>query len=133
MFYRVASVFGQGVLVFIAGMIEKDTGNIPMSWQITLGVSAAIFFLITLYHTFKLPHSSDDKPRIDSATSTLSDNMRELGNSFKTFVQKPGVLLAIAFMLLYRLPEGFLIKLCQPFLVHSVEDGGLGLPTELVP
>ena len=35
-------------------------------------------------------------------------------------------------MLLYRLPEGFLIKLCQPFLVHSTAEGGLGLTTELV-
>ena len=116
-FYRVASVFGQGVLVAIAGLIESngfsplgvEAGNIPASWQITLGVAAVVFGLITLYH-----------------------NLVELVNSFKTFFMKPGCLLAIAFMLLYRLPEGFLIKLCQPFLVHSLEEGGLGLSTELV-
>ena len=117
-FYRVASVFGQGVLVFIAGVVESKTGNIPMSWQITLGVSAAVFFLITLYHTFALPRSADDKPRNEGADGAAKSNLVELGNSFVTFVKKPGVLLAIAFMLLYRLPEGFLIKLCQPFLVH---------------
>ncbi len=132
-FYRVASVFGQGVLVFIAGRVETSTGDIPLSWKVTLGVAAVIFFLITLYHTFALPHSDEDKPRIDaSATGSARSNLVELGNSFKTYEKKPGVLLAIAFMLLYRLPEGFLIKLCQPFLVHSVEEGGLGLPTELV-
>ena len=130
-FYRVASVFGQGGLVFIAGLIESKTGNIPMSWQITLGVSAAVFFLITLYHTFALPHSADDKPRV-GADGAAKSNLAELGNSFVTFVKKPGFLLAIAFMLLYRLPEGFLIKLCQPFLVHSTEQGGLGLSTEMV-
>ena len=134
-FYRVASVFGQGVLVFIAGVVESKTGNIPMSWQVTLGVSAAVFFLITLYHTFALPHSGQDRPRNEGAGSVdnpTKSNLVELGNSFLTFVKKPGVLLAIAFMLLYRLPEGFLIKLCQPFLVHSVEQGGLGLSTEMV-
>ena len=134
-FYRVASVFGQGVLVFIAGVVESNTGNIPMSWQVTLGVSAAVFFLITLYHTFALPHSADDKPRNEGAATSdnpAKSNLVELGNSFVTFVKKPGVLLAIAFMLLYRLPEGFLIKLCQPFLVHSTEQGGLGLSTEMV-
>ena len=130
--YRVASVFGQGVLVLIAGVIEKNSGDIPWSWQVTLGVSAAVFFVITLYHTFMLPRSANDKPRIDSATGTAKDSLRELGNSFLSFVKKPGVLLAIAFMLLYRLPEGFLIKLCQPFLVHPVKDGGLGLSTEMV-
>lgn len=129
-FYRVASVFGQGVLVFIAGVVESNTGDIPWSWQVTLGVAAAIFCIITLYHTFTLPHSADDKPRIDAdAAGSAKANLVELANSFKTFVQKPGVLLAIAFMLLYRLPEGFLIKLCQPFLV---DPNGLNLPTEVV-
>ena len=130
-FYRVASVFGQGVLVFIAGLVEKNSGNIPLSWQVTLGVSAVVFFLITLYHTFALPRSAQDRPRNEGAQGA-GNNLKELGNSFVTFVKKPGVLLAIAFMLLYRLPEGFLIKLCQPFLVHSVEQGGLGLSTEMV-
>ena len=131
-FYRVASVFGQGVLVFIAGVVESKTGNIPLSWQVTLGVSAVVFFLITLYHTFALPRSDQDKPRNEGAEGAAKSNLAELGNSFVTFVKKPGVLLAIAFMLLYRLPEGFLIKLCQPFLVHSTEQGGLGLSTEMV-
>ena len=131
-FYRVASVFGQGVLVFIAGLVEKNSGNIPLSWQVTLGVSAVVFFLITLYHTFALPRSAQDRPRNEGAQGAAKSNLAELGNSFVTFVKKPGVLLAIAFMLLYRLPEGFLIKLCQPFLVHSTEQGGLGLSTEMV-
>lgn len=129
-FYRIASVFGQGGLVYIAGKIETSTGNIPMSWQVTLGVSAVIFCLITLYHTFCLPRSADDKPRV-SANGTQS-GWSELADSFVTFVKKPGVSLAIAFMLLYRLPEGFLLKMCQPFLVHSTQSGGLGLSTELV-
>lgn len=140
-FYRVASVFGQGVLVAIAGLIESngfsplgvEAGNIPASWQITLGVAAVVFGLNTLYHTFALPHSDQDKPRVSAeGGNTMSNNLVELVNSFKTFFMKPGCLLAIAFMLLYRLPEGFLIKLCQPFLVHSLEEGGLGLSTELV-
>ena len=82
-FYRIASVFGQGVLVFIAGRIEKGSGNIPLSWQITIGVAAVVFLLITLYHTFLLPKPADDKPRIESGSS--KDTFRELGNSFKTF------------------------------------------------
>lgn len=128
--YRIASVFGQGVLVLIAGLVEKKTGDIPMSWQITIGVCAAMFFIITLYHAFTLPKPLEDKPRIDEGG--VAATFRELGNSFKTFFTKPGILLAILFMLLYRLPEGFLIKLCQPFLVASVEKGGIGLDTDMV-
>lgn len=129
-FYRIAMVFGQGVLVFIAGRIERSTENIPLSWQITIGVAAVVFLLITLYHTFILPKPAADKPRIEGGSS--KDTFRELGNSFKTFFTKPGVGLAIVFMLLYRLPEGFLIKMCQPFLVASLDKGGLGLGTDMV-
>ena len=133
-FYRIASVFGQGVLVYIAGMIEKNTGDIPFSWQVTLGVSAVVFFLITMYHIFVLPRPAADRPRNagTEGNGSAAGNLKELANSFVSFVKKPGVLLAIAFMLLYRLPEGFLIKLCQPFLVHSTAEGGLGLATDLV-
>lgn len=130
-FYRIASVFGQGVLVAIAGIIETRTDDIPLSWQITLGVSAVVFFLITLYHIFVLPHSADDKPRISEGASATA-GITEFLRSFESFITKPGCLLAIAFMLLYRLPEGFLIKLCMPFLVHSTAEGGLGLSTETV-
>ena len=132
-FYRVASVFGQGVLVAIAGHFEKN-GDIPLSWQITLGVSAAIMLAITLYHIFLLPRSKEDKPRVElsSSSNPMKDHLKEMGHSLKTFFMKKGVLLAIAFMLLYRLPEGFLIKLCQPFLVHETSVGGLGLNTEVV-
>ena len=129
--YRIASVFGQGVLVFIAGRIEKSTGDIPFSWQVTIGVSAIIFFIVTLYHTFVLPKAADDKPRIDPSEGAGA-TFRELGNSFKTFFTKKGVVLAIIFMLLYRLPEGFLIKMCQPFLVAGRDNGGLGLDTDAV-
>ena len=129
--YRIASVFGQGVLVFIAGRIEKSTGDIPFSWQVTIGVIAIIFFIVTLYHTFVLPKAADDKPRIDPKEGAGA-TFRELGNSFKTFFTKKGVVLAIIFMLLYRLPEGFLIKMCQPFLVAGRDNGGLGLDTDAV-
>ena len=66
---------------------------------------------------------------------------KELGEAFKTFFTKPGVGLAIGFMLLYRLSEGFLVKLSQPFLVDSkasfvrdgkVFGGGLALNTDTV-
>ena len=129
-FYRISSVFGQGVLVLIAGLVERSSGNIPLSWQVTLGVSALVFAVVSLYHIFFLPRSADDAPRVkaDEAANTW----KELGASFVTFFTKPGVLLAIFFMLLYRLPEGFLIKLCMPFLVHPTSQGGLGLSTEMV-
>ena len=149
-FYRIAAVFSQGVLVYIAGYMENKTGNIPLSWQITLGVTSLIMLLVTLYHSFFLPRAAEDKeransqePKANSQQPTANSHAvwRELGDSFVTFFTKPGVALAITFMLLYRLSEGFLVKLCQPFLVDAREafvrdgqiiGGGLGLATDTV-
>lgn len=137
-FYRIAAVFSQGVLVYIAGYMENKTGDIPGAWQITLGITSAILLCVTLYHCFLLPRPAEDQPR---EVKDYRGAMRELKESFVTFFTKPGVALAIAFMLLYRLSEGFLVKLCQPFLVDAREafiregqiiGGGLGLSTDTV-
>ena len=131
-FYRLASIFGQGVLVWIAGTIEKESGNIPMSWRITLLVTAVLFSAITIYHTFFVPRPASDASVLGSSSEKVSAStvFCEFGRTFKTYFTKPGVVLAIVFMLLYRLPEAFLIKMCTPFLVADQAVGGLGLSTQ---
>ena len=138
-FYRIAAIFSQGVLVYIAGTIENRTGDIPYSWQITLGATSVILLLVTLYHCFFLPKAAEDQPR---EVKDYASAIRELKESFVTFFTKKGVILAVTFMLLYRLSEGFLVKLCQPFLVANrvvttnehgqFIGGGLGLSTHTV-
>ena len=128
-FYRLSSIFGQGVLVAIAGMIELKSGNIPMSWRVTMGVTAVVFTLVTLYHTFIIPRPSSDRSTLGGQNVTAGAIFSEFGRTFKTYFMKKGVWLAIVFMLLYRLPEAFLIKLCQPFLVAKTELGGLEMTT----
>ena len=132
-FYRIATIFGQGGLVFVAGRMERSTGNIPFSWQVTLAVAAVILFLISMYHVFALPKVEEKIP--------VSNSQLSITKAFSTFFTKPGICLAILFMLLYRLPEGLLVKLSMPFLVDSPETvvrdgqifgGGLGLDTDIV-
>lgn len=130
-FYRLSSIFGQGVLVYIAGLIETNTANIPMSWQITLLVTAVLFCGVTLYHTFFIPRPEVEK-KPEAEQTSAKKIMQEFGRTFVTYFTKPGLILAILFMLLYRLPEAFLIKMCTPFLVASRDVGGLGLSTENV-
>lgn len=128
-FYRLSSIFGQGVLVALAGLIETNTGNIPMSWRITMIVTAAIFAICSLYHTFMLPRPTTDISSLKDEKPTVGAIFMEFGRTFATYFKKPGVWLAIVFMLLYRLPEAFLIKMCMPFLVATKEMGGLELST----
>lgn len=61
----------------------------------------------------------------DRMIEVLSDFL----STFKSFFEKKGVWVAIAFMLLYRLPEALLTKVNQLFFVDPVSQGGLGLTT----
>lgn len=137
-FYRLASIFGQGVLVVLAGVLESRTGNIPRSWFITMLICAVLFAAVTVYHSFVLPRPAGDVPGSQDSGSgqasarKASDIIREFAMTFVTFFRKRHVWLAIIFMLLYRLPEAFLIKMMNPFLLDPVSAGGLGLSTENV-
>ena len=128
-FYRLSSIFGQGVLVALAGLLDRKTGDVHMAWKITLVLSAVIFSAVTLYHTWGLPRPSSDSP---SSTVSAKDIFKEFGRTFVTFFSKKGIWIAMLFMLLYRLPEAFLVKMMNPFLLDSLEQGGLGLSTEAV-
>lgn len=121
-FYRIATITGQGLLIVLAGMLEKWTGNIPYAWSLVFFVCAGLFIAIGLYHSYQLP-----KPTTDKGASLGS-----LGNLFKTFFQKKGIVLSLAFILLYRLGEAQLAKLASPFLLDKPEMGGLNLSTEQV-
>ena len=126
-FYRLASIFGQGVLVAVAGKLETLTGNIPAAWSYVLLFTSLIFSAVTIWHLFKLP-----RPENKGDRQSVASIAKGLGQSISTFFRKPGVLVAMVFMLLYRLPEAFLVKMLNPFLLASVEDGGLGLSTARV-
>ena len=128
-FYRIASVFGQGVLVVLAGVLERRMSNIPAAWSVTMLVSAALLLLLALYHAFILPRPADD--RSAGEVRTAGDVAREFGGAFASFFTKKGVWLAIAFMLLYRLPEAFSVKMLFPFFKDPVEAGGLGFSTDM--
>lgn len=124
-FYRIASVFGQGVIVVCAGLLEEKFGDIPKAWALTLGLSSLLFALLALSHWRFLPKPVSDRPAASSTSSLMGDFAR----SWATFFKKKGVWLALAFMLLYRLPEALSVKILTPFLLDPSEAGGLGLTT----
>jgi PAT family beta-lactamase induction signal transducer AmpG len=131
-FYRLSSIFGQGVLLVIAGVLETKMGDIPLSWQLTLLITSVIFGLITLWHVFFIPKPDSDKSSMGEGERSAEAVFAEFGRTFATYFKKPGIWLALVFMLVYRLPEAFLIKMINPFLVASRELGGLALSVEQV-
>ena len=128
-FYRIAMVFGQGVLVVLAGVLERRLDNIPAAWSVTMVASAAMLALFALWHAFALPRPAEDHSA--GEVRSASDVARGFGEAFASFFRKKGVWLAIAFLLLYRLPEAFSVKMLFPFFKDPVADGGLGFSTDM--
>ncbi|MBQ7941385.1 MAG: MFS transporter [Muribaculaceae bacterium] len=128
-FYRCANVFGQGGLVMLAGYLETMTGSVSAAWKYTVIICAVFFAVVSIWHTFILPVPATDKAvgGSDVKKKSVSDILKEFSGSFVTFFQKKHVILAMLFMLLYRLPEAQVVKLCQPFLLAAREAGGLGM------
>ena len=79
-FYRLANVFGNGVIVAVAGLLETRTGNIPLAWQLTIGGSGILLTGLTLYHTFAIPKPESDVPNIqEDSGNKVADIFQETG------------------------------------------------------
>lgn len=128
-FYRGGLVLGQGLLVMLGGVLQKSTGSVPRAWSSVILISAAIIAAVAVYHLFALPKAAEDVDKRGSRTA--SEILSGFGESFKTFFLKKGVWWAIAFMLLYRLPEALSLNLLYPFFKDGVEVGGLGAGTQM--
>ena len=85
-FYRLSSIFGQGVLVVIAGVLERRLGNVPQAWSATLAAAAILFAALTLWHSFALPRPKADSSRPDG--NTASGILKEFGMPFFFFAFK---------------------------------------------
>lgn len=124
-FYRIAMIFGQGILVMIAGNLQVlFRGSIAYSWSLTFYGLMGVFIAFWLWHSRALPRPQEDKERNQTSAREIFSNFV---HTLLTFVQKPQVMAGLLFMLFYRMPEGLLVKVSALFLVDSGHNGGLGL------
>ncbi len=124
-FYRIATIFGQGVLVMIAGNLQVIYRNsIPFSWSLLFYGVTGLFIALWLWHSMTLPTPQEDKPRGNINALTI---WAELKHTIITFFKKKQIVIALLFMLFYRMPEGLLAKISALFLIDPISKGGLGL------
>lgn len=119
-FYRLSMIAAGGVLVKLAGDIGSKSGSIVNGWSAAFGVSAALFFILFLYHSFILPY-----PETDKAVKTAGQTI-PYGLIFKSYFTQKKIGVILSFILLYRFGEGMLLKMAQPFLLDKREIGGMG-------
>lgn len=128
-FYRLAMIFGQGILVTIAGFLEKYKGDVPLAWSLTFFLLAGLFLALALYHKAVLPKPTEDVFRSSLLAGKL---FKDFWKTFVSFFTKNDIALVLFFLLTYRLGEAQLLKLSSPFMLDPLSKGGLGLDTTTV-
>ncbi|MFG6431639.1 MFS transporter [Roseateles sp. LYH14W] len=129
-FYRLANITGQGALVYLAGELTERTGSAVTAWSAVFWGLAGLFAVLAALHAFVLPRPAADVPGPGRAAAR--GLVADFFAVFASFFRKPGILVILGFLLLYRFPEAQLLKLASPFLLDPVEQGGLGLSTKEV-
>jgi PAT family beta-lactamase induction signal transducer AmpG len=124
-FFNAAKFVALGGLVILAGQLETRIGVAP-AWAAIFGLLGAAMAALGLYHLWVLPATGT--PGTGASTSarglaaTLSDVIR-------AFFAKPGIWMAILFIILFRAGEGQIQTIGPLFLRDAKAVGGLGLST----
>ncbi len=125
-FYRLSMIFGKGVLIMLAGVLQvMYRYQIKYSWCLIFFALTGLFIALFLYHSYILPRPREDVNHEEQRSP--SQLVREFCETFASFFRKPQIWVAIAFMLLFRLPEALLTPVSQLFLQAQPSKGGLGL------
>ncbi len=122
-FYNMAKVLSGGVLVYLAGELEKIYG-VANAWMVVLLVYAVVMLLLGLYNMKMLPTGGETK-QVDSSSAAFAT----LKDVIVTFFQKKNIWFGLAFIVFYRFAEGQAIKITPLFFKAARADGGLGLTT----
>jgi PAT family beta-lactamase induction signal transducer AmpG len=131
--YRLAMITGQGLLLILAGYLERkyaiQSNGIAIAWSISFGSLAVLFILFALYHLFILPKPQGD---LNRAPINLKILLSEFITTFTLFFKKEKIHFILLFLLFYRFGEAQLLKIAQLFLLGDSDTGGLALATEQV-
>jgi len=126
-FFNAAKFLSLGGLVILAGYLEPVIGVAP-AWSVIFGILGAALAGLALYHLWALPATANAAVTANSAREiaiTLADVIR-------TFFAKPGIWVAILFIILFRAGEGQIQTIGPLFLRDAKAVGGLGLSTAQV-
>ena len=131
-FYRVGTIFCQGLVVVLAGFLEKHY-SVSLAWSLTMLFMAAVMLAMAFWHKFSVPGNMEEDVLLnDTKHHGISSFLFVFYDTLKAFFSRPAIFPALLFMLLFRLPEAQLVKMAQPFMLRPINDGGLALDTMTV-
>jgi PAT family beta-lactamase induction signal transducer AmpG len=122
-FYNVAKIVSGGLLVYLAGELEKKYGLIN-AWVTVMSFYCIIMVSLGVYNMKMLPEGGASKQ-----VGTLKEGFDVLKDVIITFFQKKNIWYGLAFIVFYRFAEGQAIKITPLFFKATRAEGGLGLST----
>ena len=136
-FYNLAKLVATGGLVWFAGWLyNRFAGENPdavasfdayaRSWMIIFFILGAVLVVLGLYHSRCLPSTAV----ADHKEASLKEGLHGLKEVIVDFFTKKHIWFYIAFIILYRLGEGFVMKIVPLFLKAETAKGGLALSNQ---
>ena len=134
-FYNLAKLVATGGLVWLAGWLyEGFSADGASSYDASVGSWTVVLLLLCvtlvalgLYHLRALPSGGSA-----SEGRSLRDGLSGLREVIGAFFTKRHIWYYIAFIILYRLGEGFVMKIVPLFLKADTASGGLGLSNQQI-
>lgn len=127
-FYNLAKLVATGGLVWLAGWLFERFAASQSAWTVVLLILAGIMAAAGLWHVRSLPTGG----AAVSGGHTLAEGLQGLREVIVSFFAKRHIWYYIAFIILYRLGEGFVMKIVPLFLKTPLAEGGLGLTNQQI-
>ncbi len=114
---RLGLIIVTGFLVMVSGKFGEQTGKMEYGWAMFFGLCTVVTLMITLWHQFVLPYP----PKV------VESEKPKYFVVFQEFFAQKQVLVFVVFILIYRLGEGLLATMAEPFLLDGFDEGGMGM------
>ena len=126
-FFNASKFLTLGGLLVLAGYLEKKIG-VFNAWSSIFVLLALLLAALASYNAYALPGTLNTA-RADLTAASVLKTLREV---IVDFLGKPGIWIAIGFIVLFRFAEGQVQTIGPLFLIEARDQGGLGLTTEQV-
>lgn len=122
--FRGGLIYGEGLLVMLAGVMIRTGYDPKFAWSATHGAASITYLVLASYHALVLPVVAPHRAERGTARTSFFGDALHL---FSKFFASIPLATALPFLLLYRFAESQLVKFAGKFLLDSREVGGLGL------
>lgn len=124
---RIVMIVSQGLLILFAGVVEVHTRNVPHAWSVALMAFSCFFSLLAVLHFFILPKTAAPIRRFSPKVVGL-----ESWTAVASFFRQKHIAAILCFLLFFRLPEAFLLKIAPLYMLDLSAQGGANLSIQEV-